>query len=139
MSEELDRAIKTARDSRAQVERLGITPKGYEEKDRYIMLDEIDSLRSSNAALKADNEALKNQTWGYTKADGTIETHNLASLADALRTAEAKLSLYTSWQPSDPGTKEAMAFADALTSVSGPPARVKVLAAPPRAAGEGNK
>ena len=49
MSEELDIAMKTARDGRAQVERLGITPRGYEEKDRYIMLDEIDRLRAALA------------------------------------------------------------------------------------------
>ena len=74
--------------------------------------EERDSLRASLAALKAENEAA---------------VKNMAAL-------QSELAAFKNWQPSDPGTKEVMAFADALTVVSGPPARVKVLAHALRAA-----
>ena len=47
---------------------------------------------------------------------------------------EAELKRYTSWTPSDPGTKEAMAYAEA-TQLDGPlSAKAKVLAHALRAA-----
>ena len=51
-------------------------------------------------ALKAENEALKKDA----------EKCEAQYLRDGMA-LHAKLSLYTSWQPSDPGTKEAMEIA----------------------------
>ena len=57
------------------------------------------------------------------RGDGTMTTNDFCVLALAdevislrkyAREMEAKLSLYTSWQPSDPGTKEAMEWAETL-------------------------
>ena len=50
---------------------------------------EIDSLRASNAALKAENESA---------------VKNMAAL-------QSELAAFKNWQPSDPGTKEAMEWA----------------------------
>ena len=59
------------------------------------------SLADNIDALKAENEALKAQWIDHTKPGCGPSS----AYCEELR---AKLSLYTSWQPSDPGTKEAM-------------------------------
>jgi hypothetical protein len=71
---------------------------------------EIDRLRSSNAILIAENEALKKRPLRQS-LDAYVADHKNNGLIIA--DLEAKLSLYTSWQPSDPGTKEAMVCAEA--------------------------
>jgi hypothetical protein len=64
----------------------------------------VRDLRSSNAALIAENEALKDRV-RVQNLEGINPFKITIREYDAL---QAKLSLYTSWQPSDPGTKEAM-------------------------------
>ena len=61
------------------------------------------SLDGRIAALKAENEALKKELKSWKDAPATNRNS-----AEAVASLQAKLSLYTSWQPSDPGTKEAM-------------------------------
>ena len=61
------------------------------------------------AALKAENEALKAQWIDHTKPGCGPSSAYCEEL-------QAQLSLCTSWQPSDPGTKEAMAVLDSIPS-----------------------
>ena len=86
-------------------------------------------LRASNAALKAENEALKKDLGDTAfrlkvrdnQLDGTVlerneidekATQDYARHLCEIDNLKVKLSLYTSWQPSDPGTKEAMECAE---------------------------
>ena len=76
-------------------------------------------LRASNAALKAENEALKTRCemvyCAYCSFEARCPTDNKA-LTDhvkvcefhPVRKLEAELKRYTSWTPQDPGMKEAM-------------------------------
>ena len=71
-------------------------------------------LRASNAALKAENEALKadikanmDGNLALRKKCGARENETMFMFVERLASS---LSLYTSWQPSDPGTKEAMEY-----------------------------
>jgi len=86
-----------------QIERLAAQ---FEESKRVN-----EELRASNAALKADNEALKKlECPSCGRNSGGQELRIFKNLTTALETARAELKRYTSWQPSDPGTKEAMAY-----------------------------
>ena len=79
--------------------------------------------RASNASLKAENEALKTRCemvyCAYCSFEARCPTDNKA-LTDhvkvcefhPVRKLEAELKRYTSWTPQDPGTKEAMEWAD---------------------------
>ena len=103
---------------------------------------ELPNLRSQVAALKAENEALKTRCemvyCAYCSFEARCPTDNKA-LTDHVkvcefhpaRKLEAELKRYTSWQPSDPGTKEAMAYMAYVEAIQldGPlSAKAKVLA-----------
>ena len=130
-----------------QCDETGDNPKCFAHGDgsQWALRQQVNDLLRERAALKAENEALKTRCemvyCAYCSFEARCPTDNKA-LTDhvkvcefhPVRKLEAELKRYTSWTPQDPGTKEAMAFADALTVVSGPPARVKVLAHALRAA-----
>ena len=105
-----------------------------------------ESLRASNAALKAENEALKeaarkdririeNQAATIHDAGVRLDVKTGQSIIDAAEQLRDELARWESWQPSDPGTKEAMAFAG-IAFKSGMPGRdeINVLAHALRAA-----
>ena len=99
-----------------QIERLAAQ---FEESKRVN-----EELRASNATLKAESAALKDRV-RVQNLEGINPFKITMREYDAL---QAKLSRYTSWQPSDPGTKEVMAeierrlkgvlVSDGLTAVS---------------------
>jgi hypothetical protein len=84
-------------------------------------VNEVASLRASNAALKAENKTLKTRCemvyCAYCSFEARCPTDNKA-LTDhvkvcefhPVRKLEAELKRYTSWTPQDPGTKEAMEY-----------------------------
>jgi hypothetical protein len=74
------------------------------ERDRDEQTDLALRTHKSNLALKAENEALKK--------DAQSDDEMYSKAMDHVEDLQASLSLYTSWQPSDPGTKEAMEWCD---------------------------
>ena len=86
MSEELQTAIDRADNSFSS--KMAVVTKKTLIHDGEVLAAAVCSLRASNAALKAENEAA---------------VKNMGAL-------QSELAAFKNWQPSDPGTKEAMEY-----------------------------